>query len=792
MNITGESIPVVSQPLQGLTTAAAAERLHRIGPNAMVEEQAHPWRTLLAKLWAPVPWMLELAILLELLLGKTIEAGVVTVLLLFNAVLSFLQESRAQNALALLRQRLAILARVLRDGRWQKVSAQELVPDDVIYLRMGDVVPADVRLLSGQIQLDQSALTGESIPVEACAGTVAPAGAVVTRGEATGTVTATGTHTIFGKTAELVRLARTGSQLQMVIFRIVKYLVILDALLAAAVLAYAMITGISLKEILPFALILLIASVPVALPATFTVATALGALELAKRGVLVTRLSAIEEAAGMTVLCTDKTGTITKNQLAVASVRAYAPNSDDELLRLAALACDESTQDPLDLAVLDMARARGVLSSVPRRVQFVPFDPATKRSEAFFQLENTTLHVVKGAPEAIAASITPNLATLADDVSLLASDGSRVLAVAAGEGADLSIVGLIGLRDPPREDSKDLVQSLRELGVRVVMVTGDSLATANAVARQVGIGARLCTPKDLRNGRLSQIVDCDVFAGVLPDDKFHLVKTLQRRGNPVGMTGDGVNDAPALRQAEVGIAVANATDVAKAAASLVLTQPGLGNVVGAVETSRRIHQRMLTYTLNKIIKTCEIALFLSLGLVFTGTFVTTPLLIVLLLFTNDFVTMSIATDRVDFARLPTRWQIGPLVGAGLTLAALILCLFFGIVLWAKFQLHLSLPQIQSLVFIMLVFAGQGTVYLVRERGYFWHSRPSRWLLVSSAADLLIVSLMATNGVLMAAISPVLVVETLVLIILYLAAVDLLKVRVFEYFGLADSLRTELH
>ena len=716
---------VATQELRGLTSSEAAARLAQYGPNQAAEERAHPLLVLLGKFWAPVPWMLELTVVLELLLGRHSEAVIIGALLVLNAGIGLLQEKRAQSALSLLRQRLEIQARVLRDGRWQLRPARDLVPDDVIHIRVGDMSPADVQITSGQLLLDQSALTGESLPVEAGPGQPAYAGTVVRRGEATGCVTATGTRTAFGKTAELVRLAKTAGHLETIIFSIVKYLLALDAILVAGVLVYAWAAGLPAGDVLPFALILLVASVPVALPATFTIATALGAMELAREGVLVTRLAAIEEAASMDVLCSDKTGTITQNRLVVSAVRALAPHTDDEVLQLASLASEESTQDPIDLAIITAARTRGPQPPDPRSRHFVPFDPSTKRSEAVLSDGHRVIRVVKGAPSAVLALSGSGDGAAARDVEEMAADGSRVLAVAAGDADALRPVGLIALRDPPREDSAALVRHLHDLGVRVVMVTGDGPATAAVVARQVGIGDRVCPPEAQRTGNSASALDHDVFAGVLPEEKFRLVRAFQQAGHTTGMTGDGVNDAPALKQAEVGIAVANATDVAKAAASLVLTNPGLSDVVAAVQSSRRIYQRMVTYTLNKIVKTCEISLFLSLGLIVTGTFVTTPALIVLLLFANDFVTMSIATDRVEAARTPRAWHVRPLVFTALSLAVLILVLSFMIFFVGRDVLRLPLAQLQTLIFVMLVFSGQGTVYLVRERRHFWRSMPSR-------------------------------------------------------------------
>jgi H+-transporting ATPase len=335
MPVRGETpgLPAV-EGLVGLTSAEAAERLTRYGPNLVPERRPHLVRALFARFWAPVPWMLEITVALELVLDRRLEAVVIAVLLAFNAVVGFVQERRASNAVALLRRRLAIQARVLRDGRWTLLPAQELAPGDVVHLRMGDIAPADVSVETGAILMDQSTLTGESIPVEVGAKQTAYAGAIIKRGEATGEVAATGAQTLFGKTAELMRTAESRSHLQAVILTIVKYLMALDALAIAAVVAYSLAVGLPLKEVIPFVLILLLASIPVALPATFTLATALGALELGGRGVLVTRLSAIEEAAGMDVLCTDKTGTITKNELSVAAITAYAPYAEDQLLRL--------------------------------------------------------------------------------------------------------------------------------------------------------------------------------------------------------------------------------------------------------------------------------------------------------------------------------------------------------------------------------------------------------------------------------------------------------------------------
>ncbi len=769
---------LLNQSSQGLTTAQAAERLKQYGPNAIPKTKRNPLLVLLRKFWAPVPWMLEITVLLELYLGKNTEAIVIGALLVFNAVLSFAEENRAENALALLRRKLTVQTRTRRDGRWQLIPARDLVPGDLVHLRMGDLIPADARLADGMVEIDESALTGESLPVEAEAGQMAYAGAVVTRGEATGEIIATGAGTKFGKTAELVREAKTASHLEEIIFSVVKYLVIADAILVALVVGYALYAQIAWHQILPFALIILVASVPVALPATFTLATALGAADLAKRGVLVTRLSAIEEAAAMTILATDKTGTVTENRLTLTAVRAYPPYREEDVIRLGAEASRSATQDPLDIAIIEGARARQI-EATGERLSFTPFEPATKRSEALIELtDGSRIRVLKGAPQ--------TFATLAGgrdveaDVAELAARGNRVLAVASGpDSGPLQLAGLLGLQDTPRPDSRALIQQLNELGVRVVMVTGDEPLTAKAVAAQVGIPGEPCPGEALRSVERNGLRDCNIFAGVFPEDKFQLVQGLQERGRIVGMTGDGVNDAPALKQAEVGIAVASATDVAKAAASLVLTTPGLSNILDAVKASRRIYQRMLTYTLNKIIKTFQIAPFLGLGFILAREFVVTPVLIILLLFANDFVTMSLATDNVSCSRRPDRWKILPLVTAAFGLALPVLLLSFGFFLVANNVLHLPLAQMQTLMFVMLIFTGQANVYVVRERHHLWGSAPSRWMLLGTLADVILASALATQGILMTAIPLSYVIISLLVVALYVPCADWLKILIFR-------------
>ena len=480
----------------------------------------------------------------------------------------------------------------------------------------------------------------------------------------------------------------------------------------------------------------------------------------------------------MDVLCSDKTGTITQNRLAITVLQPHAPYGENDLLRFAMLASDAASEDPIDLAILAAASSRGIDQAGWKRLELIPFEPSTKLSEAIISQGTEQWRVMKGAPDAVARRVKAVIHYSADE-ERLAAQGFRVLGVVAGPENDLRFVGLLALEDPPRSDSKELIGRLRDLGVRVMMITGDALPTARAIASRVGIGDRAVQPKAVEKEAANEVLQSDVFAGVYPEDKFHIVQVLQRAGMVPGMTGDGVNDAPALKQAEVGIAVANATHVAKAAASMVLTNPGLTDILAAVKASRRIYQRMLTYTLNKIVKTIEIALLLSVGVMLTRSFVITPLLIVVLLFTNDFVTMSIATDNVSYSAQPDRWHIRWLVLVSLALGSLILLFSFGTFLAARYWLQLPLPQLQTLVFITLVFTGQGNVYLVRERQHFWKSRPGKWLVLSSTADIVVVSIFASRGFLMQPIPAHVLFGVLIACGCYLAAVDFVKITLLK-------------
>jgi H+-transporting ATPase len=719
--------------------------------------------------------MLEAAVIIDLYLANWVQASVIGALLVFNAGLGFFQQTKSQRALSLLRQGLSVIARVRRDSAWQEVPAAQLVTGDFVHLRVGDIIPADVAISDGSIRVDQSQLTGESAPVEKAPGTTAYTGSLVTRGEASGGVIATGSHTFYGKTAELVRVAAAPRRLEILIVRIAKYLAAVVVALAGAVFVYWGVEGRPFLDMLPFGLMLLVASVPVALPAMFTMSATLGAQGLAKNGILVTRLSAIEDAASMDVICLDKTGTITQNRLSVETVKGLGSRGDDEVLHLAALASDESTQDPIDLAILAAAKERGV-GNESTREEFVPFDPSTKRSEATILDNGVTRRVIKGAPLVIVGLTSEPHLDINADVELLSAGGSRVLAIAVGDGTTLELAGFIALADPPRPESAELISRLRASGVRVLLVTGDGEPTARAIARKVGITGEVAPAGTLHKGLDPAAVgDFDVFAGVLPEDKFYLVEALQRAGHVVGMTGDGVNDAPALRQADVGIAVADSTDVAKAAASLVLTRPGLGEIMMAVQGSRRIYQRMKTFVVTMLARKIGIPFFLAGGVVLAGVFVTTPALIVLLMFGTDIATMTLSTDQVVASKGPDRWSVTSLVATGAGIGVLLVGASTAVYL-SKYWFGLSLHQTQTLVFVWLVFgAAQSILYLMRNPGWFWsRPYPSRMLAASTAVDIVAVGVIAWAGWLTAPISLGLIAATFGLAVIFLFVADVVK------------------
>jgi len=738
--------PIAQPATGGLSNGEASSRLHKDGPNAMPDTSAHPLRDALLKFWAPVPWLLEASIVLQLVLHKYIEAAVIAGLLVFNAGLAYWQEGRAQATLAALKGRLALNASVRREGEWKIVPAAELVAGDLIKLSLGGVVAADVHLLEGSVLLDQSMLTGESLPIDAGAGADTYAGALVRRGEATAQVTATGTRTKFGRTAELVRTAHVVSSQQKAVLRIVRNLAICNGAVIVLMVVYAWVHAMPWGEIVPLLLTSVLAAIPVALPATFTLASALGARSLAKMGVLPTRLSAVDEAATIDVLCSDKTGTLTRNELSVTSVRPMPGFNQEHVLGLAALASSDGGQDSVDVAIRTAASHKPV-SDLPKLTQFVPFDPAKKISEARATGANgTEQRILKGAFTAVTALTkeSPGAAKMADE---LEKQGFRVLAVAVGPQSELQIAGFIALSDPPRVDSIALVTELKALGVRTVMVTGDAAATAKIVAHEVGLDGPVCPA-----GRLPEPIrpeDFSVFAGILPEGKYDLVKAFQKTGHGVGMCGDGANDAPALRQAQIGIAVSTATDVAKSAAGMVLTEAGLGGIVAAVKEGRATFQRILTYTLNSVLKKIVQVLLLAVGLIITGHAVLTPMLMVIVMISGDFLAMSLTTDRVRPSSTPNSWNVMKITVAAVALGLCFLGFCVGILAVGKFELRLGLEALRTLCVVSIVFGSQVTIYVLRARDRMWGLRPTKWLVASSLADVLIITVLANHGLAMA-------------------------------------------
>lgn len=757
-SVADQVVALEVDPAAGLSQAEVGRLRREHGYNEVVQRKSHPFLLFLAKFWGVSAWMLELIMALSAMLGKYTDLAVVSVLLVVNAVLGFLQERRAAGVVESLRQRLQVNARTLRDGSWQTIPARELVPGDIVRVRTGDIVPADLKLLAGALGVDQSALTGESQDVEKAPGETLSCGSLVRRGEATGQVILTGARTYYGRTTELVQLARPKLHIEAVVARVVRWLFVIVSMLCGLVLVLSLVRGMPLVELLPLLLVLLMSAVPVALPVMFTVSMALGSKELARRGVLVTRLSAVEDAATMDVLCVDKTGTITLNQLSVAGVIPLGGASGQDVLFSGALASQEANQDPIDLAFLAAARAQQLSEGVAaaRVLAFSPFDAQNRRTQALVEYGGRRFQVMKGAVRSVAMACGlqgHELESLEARVAESARRGCRTLAVARGEeGGTAVMLGLVELLDPPRPDAGPLIATLNGLGIRVKMLTGDALDVASEIARRVGL-ARIRRVADLDRvapegaRTLGLLAEADGFAEVYPADKYAVVQRFQAAGHVTGMTGDGVNDAPALRQAEVGIAVSSATDVAKGAASVVLTEPGLGNIVALVEQGRIIYQRILTWIINKISRTILKAGFVSIAFVFTGRFVVSAFAMLLLVFMTDFAKIALATDRVRPSRQPETWNIVGLVGVSVILglamiAESLLLLWLG---WTHLDLAADDGALHTFSFLTLLYFAVFSLLSARERHHFWSSMPSRGLVFALAGVAFMATAVASTG-----------------------------------------------
>lgn len=788
-----DTFRLLDSSVNGLSDAEATVRVQRYGFNEVPERGRSPLVGFLLRFLGPMPWLLELAIVLAYFLGHALEAVIIFVLLLINASVGFFNEHSSRRALELLKKKLAIKAKVLRDGRVVVREAREIVPGDVIVVGLGDLVPADAKIVSGELSVDQSALTGESLPVDVRQSDVIYSGSIVRRGESKSVAVNTGVNTYFGKTAELVRIAKPKSHQEEIMLTIVKYMLYVGVAALVLVSVYALQIRVDPVSLLTFAVVFLMGAIPVALPAVLTIVQSVGAVELSRKKVLVTRLDSIEDAASIDVLCLDKTGTITQNQLSVIDVVPFSKYKKEEVITLARLASKEESHDAIDLAVINHAKNIGINLKGYSQVAFTPFDPSTKRSEAIITYKNEHFRVVKGAPQVILSicdSVDSDTQTRVNEaIKELSWKGYRTLAVAKSEGdkSNLRLVGLFSLADPPRPDSKAMIEEIKKEGIKPLMLTGDNIAIAKEIAHQVSIGDKVIRMADLKGlSELEQakiVEDSDGFAEIYPEDKYRMVKLLQSDGHFVGMTGDGVNDAPALKQAEMGIAVSNSSDVAKASASVVLIESGVRVIIDAIKTSRQVYQRMLTWVLNKITKTIQFIGLLTLGFFWLHDVVISLLGMSLLILANDFITMSLATDNVKHTSNPNKWNVKNITLASLVLGLILvaegaIAIFIGLEYF-----HLEFEQLRTFIFLMLIYTSQFRVYIVRERRHFWSSHPSKALLVSTATSIVGFTLLGMYGVIIPALTVYQVLFVLALSVLFIFSLELPKYYAFQKFGL---------
>jgi H+-transporting ATPase len=738
----------------GLSQDEAARRLERYGPNAIEEKRISPLARFLSFFWGPIPWMIEVAAVLSASVRRWEDFVIIVAMLLINAGVGFWEEFKADNAIEALKQNLALRARVLRDGQWRDLEAKTLVPGDIVLIRLGNIVPADLKLFEGEyISVDQSALTGESLPVDKKSDDLAYSGSIVRMGEMRGVVVATGMNTFFGRTASLVETAETESHFQKAVLKIGNFLILITLGLVALILMVALFRGDPLVETLLFALILTVAAIPVALPAVLSVTMAVGASALAKLQAIVSRLVSIEEMAGMDILCSDKTGTLTKNQLALGTAVVFKAASEQDLILSAALASRTEGGDTIDAAVLAALRDQEQLKTY-RIARFTPFDPVSKRTQAEVKHDSAAFKVSKGAPQVVLDLTEPDSSTRAKvekEVERLAAKGYRTLGVARTDPAGKwELLGLLPMSDPPRDDSASTIATARRMGLQVRMVTGDNVAIAREISRELQLGPKIAVATELFADGMAddseRIETADGFAQVFPEHKFKIVKALQASGHIVGMTGDGVNDAPALKQADVGIAVSGATDAARAAADLVLTAPGLSVITTAIEEARKIFERMNSYAIYRIAETIRVLLFMTLSIIVFNFYPVTAIMIVLLAILNDLPIMTIAYDNALVAERPVRWDMYRVLTLSTVLGILGVIASFGLFWIGERYLHLPRPTIQSLMFLKLLVAGHLTIYLTRTVKPFWRRPwPSWQLFVAGESTHVLGTLAAVYG-----------------------------------------------
>ncbi len=746
---------------EGLSSSEVQARLAKCGYNELPEEKTNTLLKFLSYFWGPIPGMIEVAAILSAVVHHWEDFGIILALLLMNAGVGFWEEFQAGNAIAALKAKLALHARVKRDGKWTVIAARELVPGDVMRILIGEIVPADARLLEGDpVEVDQSALTGESLPVERKSGDSVYSGSIIKQGEIDALVYGTGQNTYFGKTAHLVETAHTVSHFQRAVLKIGDFLIVIALALVILILTVALFRGDKMLTTLQFALVLTVAAVPVAMPAVLSVTMAVGARTLAEKQAIVTHLAAMEELAGIDVLCSDKTGTLTQNKLTLGDPFCMNGVTPAEIILAASLASRSETQDAIDLAVLGGLKDRTELDRY-LIVHFQPFDPVHKRTEALVRgPQGAEFHVTKGAVQVIldlSAGADQVLTAVDTAVNEFAARGFRSLGVARTDSAgQWKFLGVLPLFDPPREDSKQTIATASQMGLKVKMVTGDQMAIAKEMARQLGLGQNIVDASVLSEmnhfggGALAKAIDeADGFAQVFPEHKFHLVQILQREKHIVGMTGDGVNDAPALKQADAGIAVSGATDAARAAADIALLNPGLSVIIDSIKESRKMFQRMNSYAIYRIAETIRVLLFMTLSILVFNFYPVTAVMLVLLAILNDGAILSIAYDRVHYSNLPESWNMPVVLGIASTLGIAGVFASFGLFYMAERIFHLSREVVQSLIYLKLSVAGHLTIFVTRTRRPFWAIRPAAILFWAVLGTQTLATLIAVYGIFMA-------------------------------------------
>jgi H+-transporting ATPase len=807
----------LSSSKDGLSSKEAEKRLEQYGLNEITEKKKNPVLKFLGYFWGPIPWMIEVAAILSAFAQHWLDLGVITALLVFNALVGFWQEFQASNAVDALKKQLAINARVKRDGKWIDIASNKLVPGDIIRLRGGDIIPADTKLYEGDyLSVDQSALTGESLPVEKNPGDIGYSGSVAKQGEMAALVTKTGSDTYFGKTAKLVSKAKSVSHFQRAVLNIGDYLIYLSIGLAAALLLVMLFRGAGILTLIQFVLILIVAAIPVAMPAVLSVTMAVGAVNLAKMKAIVTRLESIEEMAGMDVLCSDKTGTLTQNKLTLGEPALFGEKDESALILAGALASKEENKDAIDTAVIAGLKDEKKLTSYAQ-TKFIPFDPVHKRTEATIKgPDGKTFHVTKGAPQVILEMCHPKK-ELADQVNKkvdeFAQEGYRTLGVAQSEdGKTWKFLGILPLFDPPREDSADTIKRAEEHGIQVKMVTGDNIAIAKQIAKKLGLGSNIHEAKEFFTGTAEQrhlseraakeVEDADGFAEVFPEHKFDIVEALQERDHIVGMTGDGVNDAPALKQANTGIAVSGATDAARAASALVLTAPGLSVIVHAVEQARKIFERMNSYAIYRITETIRIMFFVVLSMIVFDFYPITAIMIILLAFFNDIPIMSIARDNTWLDPKPVKWDMHRVLTVSTFLGLIGVVETFGLLVIARLYLHLDISQIQTLIFLKLAVAGHLTLFVARTKlRFFARPYPAPVVFWSAVGTKLAVTVLVAFGAGLVTPIPLNIIGlTWGYALAWIFIEDFAKLRIYHHLGFTskhhksflDRVKTPLH